>query len=89
MAACYKRLKRQVDVDRNIVPASASLTNVPHPIVVHVNGALRSSPVKSSTPLKRGYSLEDLDVVVDDGDDEDVGEKIPATRRMSLDSKFI
>jgi hypothetical protein len=38
--------------------------------------------------LKRGYSLEDLDVIVDDEDEEEGRENIAGTRRMSLDSKF-
>ena len=39
--------------------------------------------MKSSTPLKRGYSLEDLGELEDDDDDS----KNPGMRRRSLDSK--
>ena len=92
LMACYKRLKRQ---HSDLIPATASLTcvapSVSQPIVVHVNGKLptarttsaSSSPTKSSTPLKRGYSLEDLEI-----DEDEVVTNNAVSRRMSLDSKF-
>lgn len=88
LVACYKRLKRQ-NVDVSVVPASASLKNFSQPIVVHVNGSVRSTPTKSSTPLRRGYSLEDLDVIVGEDEDDDEEIKNSGTRRMSLDSKLL
>ena len=104
IVACYKRLKRH---HTDVIPATASLTTVTPssqspPIVVHVNGKIPSAyqiaattaaAAVSSTPLKRGYSLEDL--VIDEADDEDdvistsgkSSQQFP--RRMSLDSKTI
>ena len=97
LIACYKRLKRQ---HSELIPATASLTSLApsvsqQPIVVHVNGKLPSKTAFSttSTPLKRGYSLEDLEM--DEAEEEDEDETTVkasgkfATRRMSLDSEKI
>jgi hypothetical protein len=95
LVACYKRLKRH---HSDIIPAMASLTSIApsshsQPVIVHVNGKIPSSfqhaSTVASTPLKRGYSLEDL--IIDEADDEDdvsiSGKTGQFQRRMSLDSK--
>ncbi len=95
LIACYKRLKRQ---HSELIPATASLTNLApsvsqQPIVVHVNGKLppKTAFKTTSTPLKRGYSLEDLEMDEADEDDENEANVKAsgkfASRRMSLDSK--